>query len=161
MELPRKLWKPCLVIIDETHVLAGQQEKQDSGPAVIDVATRGRKRGYCLVACTQRISKLHKDVVAELNNYMVGRTGLDIDQKRAGEILGFTNKQDVLSLRDLNPGEFYVFGTAISRGVEKEKIGEVNTTHPKVGMDLSKKIIAPTENLVKILSKLRDSFFLK
>jgi len=156
MDLPRAFWKPCFVFLDEAHMLAGQQEKQDSCSAVIDVATRGRKRGYSLVACTQRISKLHKDVVAELNNYMVGRTGLDIDMKRASEILGFTSKQDMLSLRDLEPGEFYVFGTAISRKVTKAKIGEVKTTHPKVGMDLKKKIIAPTEKIAKILSKLKE-----
>lgn len=96
MELPRKkegggtYWKPCLVILDEAHLLAGQQEKQDSCSSVIDLMTRGRKRGYCGVLCTQRISKLHKDAVAEANNIMIGRTGLDIDMKRASEILGFT-----------------------------------------------------------------------
>jgi len=156
MELPRKYWKPCLIVLDEVHQLAGQQEKQDSTSSVIDLATRGRKRGYSLIGCTQRISKLHKDVVAELNNYMVGRTGLDIDQKRAGEILGFTNKQDVLSLRDLDAGEFYVFGTAISKYVTKVKVGNVKTTHPKVGMDLRKEIIKPTQKIKNMLSKLSD-----
>lgn len=158
MELPRKggYWKPCLIVLDEIHSLAGQQEKQDSCPSVIDLATRGRKRGYSLVGCTQRISKLHKDVVAELNNYMIGRTGLDIDMKRAAEILGFTNKLDMLSLRDLSPGEFYVFGPALTRNVTKSKIGEVITTHPKVGMDLREKIVQPTNEITKILSKLND-----
>lgn len=156
MEVPRSLWKPLILILDECHNLAGQQEKQDSCPSVIDVATRGRKRGFCLTACTQRIAKLHKDVVAELNNYMVGRTGLDIDQKRAGEILGFTSKQDVLSLRDLEPGEFYVFGTAISKGVEKEKVGLVKTTHPKVGMDIRVMIVPPTSKIRSMLKKLND-----
>jgi len=162
MELPRRkkdggtYWKPCLVILDEAHLLAGQQEKQDSCHAVIDLMTRGRKRGYCGVLCTQRISKLHKDAVAEANNVMIGRTGLDIDMKRASEILGFTSKQDMLSLRDLEPGEFYVFGTAISKHVTKAKVGEVKTTHPKVGMDLRREVIKPTEKIIKILSKIKD-----
>ncbi len=156
MELGKKLWKSCIVVLDEAHLLCGQQEKQDSCGAVIDLMTRGRKRGYCGILCTQRISKLHKDAVAEANNYMIGRTGLDIDMKRASEILGFTSKQQMLSLRELDEGEFYVFGTAISKYVTKAKVGEVKTTHPKVGMDLTKKIIAPTENVVKILSKLKD-----
>lgn len=158
MELPRKegLWKPCLIFLDEAHLLAGQQEKQDSCFAVIDLMTRGRKRGYCGVLCTQRISKLHKDAVAECNNIMIGRTGLDIDMKRASEILGFTSKQDMLSLRDLEAGEFYVFGTAISRCVTKAKVDEVKTTHPKAGMDLRKEIVKPTEKVIKILSKLKD-----
>lgn len=158
MELPRKegYWKPCIVVLDEAHLLAGQQEKQDSCSSVIDLMTRGRKRGYCGVLCTQRISKLHKDAVAEANNIMIGRTGLDIDMKRASEILGFTNKLDMLSLRDLGEGEFYVFGTAISRHVKKAKVEEVKTTHPRAGMDLRKEIIKPTEKIINILSNLKD-----
>ncbi len=156
MELPRKYWKPCLVVLDEAHKLAGQQEKQDSCYSVIDLMTRGRKRGYCGILCTQRISKLHKDAVAECNNIMIGRTGLDIDMKRASEILGFTSKQDMLSLRDLEAGEFFVFGTAISRHVMKAFVGEVKTTHPKVGMDLTKEIIKPTEKIISILSKIKE-----
>ncbi len=156
MECPREFWKPCLVILDEAHILAGQQEKQDSCYSVIDLMTRGRKRGFCGVLCTQRISKLHKDAVAECNNIMIGRTGLDIDMKRASEILGFTSKQDMLSLRELDSGEFYVFGTAISKGVTKLKVGEVNTTHPKVGMDLKSKIVPPTPKIKHMLSNLND-----
>jgi len=33
------------------------------GP-VIDLATRGRKRGYCVVLATQRLPKLAKDAAA-------------------------------------------------------------------------------------------------
>lgn len=156
MELPREYWKPCLVILDEIHNLAGQQEKQESTYAVIDLATRGRKRGFCLIGATQRISKLHKDVVAELNNYMAGRTSLDIDMKRTADILGFTTKQDMLSLRNLDDGEFYVFGTAISKVIEKEKVAKSRTTHPKQGMDIKSHLVKPTETIKKILTKLSD-----
>lgn len=156
MELPRELWKPCIVVVDEAHLYCGQQEKQESTHAVIDLMTRGRKRGFCGILATQRIAKLHKDSVAETNNYMVGRIGLDIDMKRASEILGFTSKEQMLSLRDLEPGEFYVFGTAISKHVEKEKIGEVKTTHPKVGIDVRKNIVTPTEKIKSILQKISD-----
>jgi len=156
MELPREFWKPCLVFLDEIHNLAGQQEKQESTPAVIDLATRGRKRGFALIGATQRISKLHKDVCAELNNYAVGRTSLDIDMKRSADILGFSTKQDMLSLRELDDGEFYVFGPAISRQIEKEKVGKSKTTHPKQGMDIKKQIVPPTEKVKGIISKLND-----
>ncbi len=158
LDIPRKsgLWKPCLIFLDEAHLLCGQQEKQDSYGAVIDLMTRGRKRGYCGILCTQRIAKLHKDAVAEANNIMIGRTGLDIDMKRASEILGFTSKKDMLSLRDLDPGEFYVFGTAISKYVKKVKISEVKTTHPKVGMDKKIELSQPTTKIKKMLSKLSD-----
>lgn len=156
MELPREFWKPCLIFLDEIHNLAGQQEKQESTPAVIDLATRGRKRGFALIGATQRISKLHKDVCAELNNYCVGRTSLDIDMKRSADILGFSTKQDMLSLRELDDGEFYVFGPAISRKIEKEKVGKSKTTHPKQGMDIKQQIIPPTEKVKQIISKLND-----
>lgn len=156
MELPRKYWKPCLVIVDEAHMYCGQQEKQESTHGVIDLMTRGRKRGYCGILATQRIAKLHKDAAAEANNYMVGRTGLDVDMKRASEILGFASKTDMLSLRNLDPGQFYVFGPAISRGVEKVKVAKVKTTHPKVGRDLRGKITPPTAKIKAMLSKLTD-----
>lgn len=156
MELPREYWKPCIIVLDEAHMLAGQQEKQESTHAVIDLCTRGRKRGFCPILCTQRVAKLHKDAVAELNNYMIGRTGLDIDMSRASEILGFTTKEAKLSLRDLEPGEFYVFGPALARGVKKERIGQVQTTHPKVGMDIRKEIIKPTDKIKAILTKISD-----
>lgn len=156
MELPRKYWQPCLVVVDEAHMYCGQQEKQDSTHAVIDLMTRGRKRGYCGILATQRIAKLHKDAAAEANNYMVGRTGLDIDMKRASEILGFASKADMLSLRNLDAGEFYVFGPAVSRQVTKVKVAKVKTTHPKVGMDLRGKITPPTQKIKAMLSKLND-----
>lgn len=56
MELPKKYWLPCIVGIEETHKLCGQQDKHDSGPAVIDLFTRGRKRGFCLHPNTKIIT---------------------------------------------------------------------------------------------------------
>lgn len=156
LELPREYWKPCLIFLDEIHTFAGQQEKQDSTWAVIDLATRGRKRGYCLIGCTQRIAKLHKDVVAELNNYGVGRTSLDIDMKRAAEILGFTTKEQMLSLRDLDDGEFFIFGPAFSKTIEKEKVARSKTTHPKRGQIINCKISSPNQKIKEALQKISD-----
>lgn len=156
MELPREYWKPCIVAVDEAHAFCGQQEKQESAHAVIDLMTRGRKRGYCGILATQRIAKLHKDAAAEANNYMVGRTCQDVDMNRASDILGFATKEDKISMRNLGEGEFYVFGPAISRAVEKVKVSKVLTTHPKVGMDVRTKITPPTEKIKSMLSKLND-----
>ena len=41
MELPSDLRMPCFVILEESHLFCGQQEKQDSTFAVIDLMTRG------------------------------------------------------------------------------------------------------------------------
>ena len=55
---------------------AAEAGKAESAGAVIDLATRGRKRGYALInAATQRLAKLHKDTAAELLNKLIGRTG--------------------------------------------------------------------------------------
>ena len=133
MELPQEYWQPLLVILDEAHIFAPEKGNAESAPAVIDLASRGRKRGYALLAATQRISKFNKDCAAELLNVMIGRTGLDIDQKRAADILGFTSKEQTRELRNLEEGEFYMFGAALSREVVKVKIGVVKTKHPKAG----------------------------
>src|SRR2546429_3165115 len=130
---PKSLWHPCLVIVDEAHVFAPQTGQSEAMEAVIDLATRGRKRGYCAVLATQRLSKLHKDAAAECNNKLIGRTGLDIDRKRAAEELGFTSKEATLALRQLEPGEFFAFGPAISSEVTKVQVGSVTTSHPKAG----------------------------
>lgn len=153
---PRELWHPVLVVVDEAHQFAPENGKAESAGAVIDLCTRGRKRGYCAVLATQRISKLHKDAAAECNNQLVGRTGLDIDMKRAAENLGFTTKEQMRALRDLEAGEFFAFGPAISREVIKMHVGSVETSHPRV---LERGIIKPSKtpkNIEHLLSKLVD-----
>jgi uncharacterized protein DUF87 len=154
---PKHLWHPALVVVDEAHDFCPEGKPSDSSEAVIDLATKGRKRGFCAVLATQRISKLSKDAAAELNNKLVGRCVLDIDRKRAGEELGFTAKEDVLKLRDLQEGEFFAFGPALSRQVVKIKTGPVFTTHP----DPLKKGAAaapppPSEKVRSLLSKLAE-----
>ena len=61
---PKELWHPVMVVVDEAHVFVPQTGESEAAGAVIDLATRGRKRGYCAVLATQRISKLHKDAAA-------------------------------------------------------------------------------------------------
>lgn len=154
---PKELWKPFIVVIDEVHLFVPQAGESEAASAVIDLATRGRKRGLCLVACTQRISKADKDVVAELaNNCLIGRTALDIDLKRAADILGFSTKESIRSIRELDVGEFFVYGSAISRDVRKVKIGKVKTTHPKTGQRVVKFNKTPTDTIKNVLAKLGD-----
>ena len=141
MELPRQYWKPCIIGIEETHKLAGQQDKHDSGPAVIDLFTRGRKRGFCGVAITQRIAKLHKDIVAECNNVFAGRMWLPNDIKTAAQILGMNFNEAMALLRNLKPGELYCFGPAINKNIHKGIIDLVKTIHPNIGVSLKEQII--------------------
>lgn len=156
MELPKKYWHPLLVVLDEAHEYCAQKEKRESTGSVIDLSTRGRKRGFAGVIATQRISKLHKDCAAELNNKLIGRTGLDIDMKRVADELGFSSKEQTRSLRDLEPGEFYCFGPSLTRSVEKVMIDKVVTTHIRPGTKLDVKEMPPASKIKRALSKMTE-----
>lgn len=131
MSLPRSQWKSILVVIDEADVFAPQKAEASSTESVIDLNGRGRKRGYRLVLTTRRLSNLHKDA-ADLQNRMIGYTGLDLDVKRAGDELGF-DKEKRLTLPQLQPGTFYVYGPAISATPTLVRTGATKTTHPQAG----------------------------
>lgn len=152
---PKSLWHPVLVILDEAHVYAPEAEKSEAHGAVADIATRGRKRGFCLVAATQRLAKLSKDVAAELNNKLIGRMSLDVDVKRAAQELGMTPAVALPMLRGLEAGDFFTFGPALSMDIRKIHTGEVQTRHHKSG----EKYVAPpkpTAAILAVLPKLAD-----
>lgn len=129
MHVPKGMWQKILVVLDEAHVFAPQRGKSKCAPAVIDLATRGRKRGFCLVVATQRLSKLHKDLAAECLNKLIGRTNLDIDVIRAANELQIGKVDALDKLRTLEPGQFYAFGPAISDQPKLFKVGAVKTSH--------------------------------
>lgn len=157
MHLPKQYWVPYLIFLEECHKLAGEQDKYESGPAVKDLMSRGRKRGYCGIPITQRISKLHKDVAAECNNKFIGRTYLDIDMDRSAKELGFSRADDRLKLRNLQPGHFYAFGTSISpHEVHEVKINKPVTTMPQAGSTAAAKVKMPTSNVLQLLAKLNE-----
>ncbi len=148
---PKAIWHPTMVVIDEVHMFAPQVGQAESLAAVVDVATRGRKRGLAMLGATQRLSKLHKDVAAELLNKMIGRTGLDVDVQRAGDELGMS-RADARALRELDPGEWFVYGPALTRSVTRTTIGPVVTTHPKTG---ARGMTAPPPASAKVLARLQ------
>lgn len=152
---PKSLWHPVYVVVDEAHVFCPEKGKAESAGSVIDLMTRGRKRGFCGILATQRLAKLNKDAAAEANNKLIGRCAIDVDMHRAAEELGFRSKDDMLTLRTLEPGEFYAFGPAISNEVRKVQIGPVKTTHPKAGA-APVPIAPPKTKVVAVLSKLGD-----
>ena len=152
---PKELWHDALVIVDEAHVFAPEKDQSEALGAIIDLASRGRKRGFCAVLATQRPAKLNKDAAAECNNKLIGRASLDIDRKRASEELGFSSKESILSLRDLSPGEFYAFGPAISREVIKTTIGDVHVKPAKRGVSRLAPP-KPSAHVKQILSQLAD-----
>lgn len=161
---PKSLWHPVLVIVDEAHVFCpekGEGESEAMG-AVIDLASRGRKREFALTLATQRIPKLNKNATAECQNKLIGLANQDLDRKRAGDELGFRTKEDFLTLRDLEPGQMYVLGPAFQIGGKRVKdpvivqVDQVVTPHGKKAKRWSGRRTAPTSKIKKALAQLAD-----
>ena len=158
IHLPRDLWRPTLVILDEAHIYCPERGsgEAESTEAVISLMSQGRKRGYAGVIATQRLSKLHKDAAAEANNVIIGRTWLDADQVRAGDALGLS-KADRLKLRDVGQGEFYAFGPALGQpGVVHFRSDRVRTTHPRPGERHLLTAPAPSRAIRGVLGRFAD-----
>lgn len=151
---PKELYHPVLIVLDEAHEYVPEGKPSEATWAVESLASRGRKRGQRLILASQRISKLSKNVSAECNNKLIGRASQDIDMKRAGDELGF-NKEKLVQLRQLKPGEFFAFGPAISDEVVKMKVGEVKTAHAKVAYG-SNRVPPPSSTIKKVLSELAN-----
>ena len=114
MSTPKKYWRDALLFIDETHMFAPQARSSECLIAVQDTAARGRKRRLGLICATQRLSKLHKDVAAELQNRLIGQTGLKNDLRSAADDMGLSYAETRTSLVALKPGQFWAFGPAIA-----------------------------------------------
>jgi uncharacterized protein len=158
IHLPRELWRPTLVILDEAHIYCPERGagEAESTEAVISLMSQGRKRGFAGIIASQRLSKLHKDAAAEANNVIIGRTWLDADQARAGDALGLS-KSDRLKLRDLGQGEFYAFGPALGQpGVVHFRSDQVRTTHPRPGERHLLTAPAPSRAIRGVLGKFAD-----
>jgi uncharacterized protein len=157
LNAPKSLWHPCIIVVDEAHVFCPEKGESQASNSVKGLMTRGRKRGFCGILATQRLSKLHKDAAAECNNKLIGRTGLDVDMKRSADELGFRTKDQEESLRVLEPGEFFAYGPAISNSIIKVMINEVLTSHPTAGALVNTSISRPPPEKIKVLlAKLAD-----
>lgn len=152
--LPRALWHDCLFVIDEAHLFAPEKGKGESvaREAIAMLLSIGRKRGYCTVLATQRLSKLDKDAAAECLNKLIGRTS-DEDVRRAGDELGF-DRAAARELRSLEPGTFWTYGPAIGVDPVLVRTGKVSTQPPPRG---AARAAPPTpEAIARIAGELAD-----
>ncbi len=119
LNTPKPLWHPMLIMLDEAHIYCPEKGDVPSRKPVVNMMSQGRKREYAELVATQRFSKIDKDAIADAKNVFIGGTWLDLDQKRAGDMLGLKSAE-YTALRDLVPGEWYAFGQALvtaDRGV--------------------------------------------
>lgn len=161
VDAPKTLWHPVLVIVDEAHIFCPEkgQGESEASDAMIGLATRGRKRGFCAVWATQRLSKLSKNATSELLNRLVGPTFEDIDLDRAAGLLSVMPSDRAKffeEMKTLEPGRFYGFGRAIAKRRVLIEIGAVATTHPELGQAASVEPPAPPEKIKKLLPSLAD-----
>jgi hypothetical protein len=166
VDAPKKLWRDLLLYVDEAHELApeaGHGAHESSAEkqcrhALIDMAAKGRKRGYGVVAATQRLGKLSKDFAAELKNVLIGQTFIDIDRERAAGSLGIAKADRAkffVDVKTLHPGTFYSLGRAFTLEPTLVKIGGVQTEHPEAGRRQSAPP-PPTEKIRHLLPQLAD-----
>lgn len=143
VDAPKHLWHDVIVIVDEAHLFCPEvapkgrnmEERETINgckDAVVALCTVGRKRGQTAVLATQRLAKLDKDASAELLNRMIGMTleGQDVD--RAIDLMSIPKDEKAefrKSLRELEPGNLYAFGRAISKERILVKINQVQTKH--------------------------------
>ncbi len=130
----RDFWYPMLVVVDEAQLFApaaagevSDEARKLSLGAMTNLMCRGRKRGLAGVIATQRLAKLAKNVAAEASNFLMGRTFLDIDMARAGDLLGM-DRRGTEMFRDLERGHFVALGPALARRPLPIVIGAVETS---------------------------------
>ncbi|MGH8897935.1 MAG: helicase HerA domain-containing protein [Egibacteraceae bacterium] len=162
VDAPKTLWRPTVIIIDEAHVYApekGQGESEAYG-AVIDLVTRGRKRGFCPILATQRLGKLSKNVSAEMLNRLVGMTFEDVDLVRAADLLSVPRSDRDAFFKDMKvtePGQFWALGRAIAKDRILVHVGRVETTHPEPGKGGYSDVPPPAPEQVRaLLPRLQD-----
>lgn len=158
---PKSLWHPVLVVIDEAHSLCPEKGYSESvaSQSVIDLANLGRKRGFCAILATQRLSKLSKNAVEPLQNYLVGRTTFD-DQERAARTFkvppGSATREFSLELERLKDGQFIARGRALSGDMLKVQVTRGQTRPPATGTAMAG-VVTPTPAAIKaLLPKLSD-----
>lgn len=162
IDAPKKLWHPCVVIVDEAHIFCPESKAGDSvaKQSMNDLTSRGRKRGFCAVWATQRLANVDKSSTSLLQNRIIGGTFEDVDIKRALDLLSVAPEDKLAftkQLRTLEPGWFYGFGRAIATERVLFKSGKVQTTHVQPGSQKHAAEPPPTpDKIKKLLPQLAD-----
>lgn len=152
---PRHLWLPTLLTIDEAQIFAPENGQSETASVLKDAGFRFRKRHYGMILATPRISELSKSVASTCKNKLIGQASLDNDMKRSAAELGFTTKEEIATLRDLDPGEFYAYGPAFSKRVIRLKIGKTLTQHGD-SASVNARVATPSPKVQKALEALAN-----
>lgn len=158
---PKELWHPVVIIIDEAHYLCPENGYGESvaKDAIIDLCNLGRKRGFCPILATQRASKVSKNAVEPLQNFLIGLTMPD-DHKRVTDTFkvapGAPKREFEKALMTLTPGQFFVRGAAIGNEEQLIQVGDTQTQPPPTGSAAAAKRTPTPEAIKALLPQLAD-----
>ncbi|HEX5183628.1 MAG TPA: DUF87 domain-containing protein [Allosphingosinicella sp.] len=134
MSAPRELWRPLLVVIDETQRFAPVTGGTDATDGVKALVQRGRKRGFTGIFASLALSEINPRVRGLVNNWMLGRVGQSLDRKTMAQQLGFApSSAEAKGLQSLEPRHFWGFGPALTPIPALFRVAEVETTPVRPG----------------------------
>lgn len=140
MKVNKSLQHPTFIFIDEIDLVAPESEAKDAKDSLDSISrlsSKGRKRGFALIAATQNIANFNKDVARHLKTSLIGNCTLDIDMDRARKVLGF-RRDRMHELRELGEPNFHFFalgqallinGVKSNNTISKIKSLPVKTSH--------------------------------
>jgi hypothetical protein len=162
IEAPKEVRTPVIVVIDEAHMFCPEkgQGESEAKQSVIDVCTRGRKRGLCPALITQRLAMLDKNATSQLQNRLIGPTFEEVNIKTAIALLGISESKEKTDfhrqIQLLEPGNFFALGRAISRERILIQVRSVETTHPKAFEKHVSPLPPTPEDIKSLLPQLAD-----
>ncbi|NIJ07189.1 putative coiled-coil protein SlyX [Sphingomonas vulcanisoli] len=134
MSAPREHWHPLLVAIDEAQRFASAKYPTEALPAVTDLVSRGRKRGFTAVLASLRLADSIAPAIRGMcNNWLLGRVGQSVDRNTMADQLGFTPAEGREKLRGMEVRFFWGLGPAISAEPVLFRVDDVETTPIKSG----------------------------
>lgn len=160
MNIPRNEWHPIAIMLDEAHLWCPEKGEGngDARHELVNLAKRGRKRGIMNIWASQRLSSVDKSAVAELQNYLVGRTVLHTDQERTAKVLGVvrSERDDFFTkMTKLERGNFFAQGVALVSEHRRQlmKVNKAKTTHLEPG-NLKTIEFPTTETIASVLEEI-------
>lgn len=128
IDAPKEFRIYLFLFIDEAHRFA---KKADTSPLNVrskiclkHIAQLGRKRGIHPFFITQRVTHLHNDITAECNNFLIGKSMIDTDIRRNGELTGLLKPKQQQIFKTLQ-NEFIIKGESFRHTVDDLLSGEL------------------------------------
>ncbi|MEM5815573.1 MAG: ATP-binding protein [Candidatus Aenigmatarchaeota archaeon] len=105
---------PLLLILEEAHrYIPSGTVNTASKPTIKRVAQEGRKFLMGLGIVSQRPSRVDDDVLSQCNTQIIMRLTNPTDQNYVKKVSEWVSESDLEEIKTMNPGEAFVFGSAV------------------------------------------------